>query len=259
VKRLSLVLLFVPLLLQAQAVGSSVSTDLNALYAQEEFRVGVQAYNRFAFNEAILSFEQALSYRPGEPLLMDWLGRAYYRSGLEDTALQIWNTAARGYGFATPQAILLSNRVETIRNRRSLLPLIEIDNSSVSSSTSGTRYVVSGRYPGRSGEMLYFSQPTAVLPLDDGSTWVVAYGSNELVRIDVNGIIRQRVRGPLNGFDRPYDLVRGLDGRMYLSEYRGGRVSILDKNGKWLSYIGGKGREVGMFVGPQNLTIDEAG
>ncbi|MDR3303922.1 MAG: NHL repeat-containing protein, partial [Treponema sp.] len=251
-------LLLIPLALEAQSTANGVPPDLNTLYAREEFRVGVQAYNRFTFNEAILSFEQALSYRPGEPLIMEWLGRAYYRSGLEDTALQVWNAAAREYGLSSPQAILLSSRIETVRNRRSLLPLTEIDND-INSPTSGSRYVTSGRYPGRSGEMLYFKQPTAVLPLDDGSAWVVAYGSNEIIRIDINGIIRQRVRGPLAGFDRPYDLVRGLDGRMYLSEYRGGRVSVLDKNGAWLSYIGQKGRENGMFVGPQNLTIDEEG
>jgi DNA-binding beta-propeller fold protein YncE len=87
----------------------------------------------------------------------------------------------------------------------------------------------------------------------------VAYGSNEIVRIDVNGVIRQRQRGPLNGFDRPYDMVRGTGGRLYLSEYRGGRVSVLNSEGEWQSYIGSKGRGDGMFVGPQNLAVDEEG
>ncbi|MDR2537473.1 MAG: NHL repeat-containing protein [Treponema sp.] len=257
-KRLGLVLLLFPLLLEAPleaqstGVNSLSPTDTNTLYAREEFRIGVQAYNRFAFNEAILSFEKALSYLPGEPLLMDWLGRAYYRSGLEATALSVWTNSAQAYGISSPEAILLGSRIETVRNRRSLLPLVE-DN---------VRYVASGRYPGRSGNMVYFKQPTSILPLDDGSVWVVAYGSNELVRIDINGVIRQRARGPsgpLNGFNRPYDIVRGLDGRMYVSEYQGGRVSILSSNGDWLSYIGEKGRDNGMFVGPQNLAIDEEG
>ena len=254
-KRLCLVLLLFPLLLkaplEAQSIdGNSLSpADMNTLYAREEFRIGVQAYNRFAFNEAILSFEQALSYLPGEPLIMDWLGRAYYRSGLEATALRVWSNSAQAYGTSSPEAILLGSRIETVRNRRSLLPLVE-DN---------VRYVASGRYPGRSGDMVYFKQPTAILPLDDGSAWVVAYGSNELVRIDINGVIRQRVRGPINGFDRPYDIVRGLDGRMYVSEFRGGRVSILSANGDWLSYIGSTVRDNGMLVGPQNLAIDEEG
>ncbi|MHB9292324.1 hypothetical protein Holit_01421 [Hollandina sp. SP2] len=221
--------------------------DLNALYAREEFRLGVQAYNRFAFNEAILSFEQALSFRPGEPLIMDWLGRAYYRSGLEETALRQWRLAASVYSPASEDALLLGSRIETIRNRRSLLSILE----------DGIRYVAAGRYPGRYDSITIFKQPTAILPLEDGSAWVVAYGSNELVRLDVNGIVRQRQRGPFNGFDRPYDLVRGKDGRLFLSEYRGGRVSVLTSTGEWQSYIGTKGRGNGMFVGPQNLAIDE--
>jgi DNA-binding beta-propeller fold protein YncE len=89
--------------------------------------------------------------------------------------------------------------------------------------------------------------------------WVVGYGSNEIVKIDVNGIVRDRKRGPVNGFDRPYDMVRGVDGRLYVSEFRGGRVSVLNSNGDFQKYIGEKGLKAGQFSGPQNLTIDDSG
>jgi len=46
---------------------------------------------------------------------------------------------------------------------------------------------------------------------------------------------------------------------MYLSEYRGGRVSVLSPQGDWLAYIGSKGLGRGMFVGPQNMAVDEDG
>jgi DNA-binding beta-propeller fold protein YncE len=211
--------------------------------------VGVQAYNRYAFNEAILSFERALSFVPGEPLILEWLGRAYYRSGLEDIALRQWEFSLERYGLSSGEGLLLASRIETIRNRRSAYSLLDED----------VRYVEAGRYPGRDANMVYYRQPTAILPLEDGSAWVVAYGSNEIVRIDVNGVIRQRQRGPVNGFDRPYDLVRGPDGRLYLSEFRGGRVSVLDSEGRWQSYIGSRGLGDGMFVGPQNMAVDEEG
>jgi DNA-binding beta-propeller fold protein YncE len=222
---------------------------INALYAAEEFRIGVQAYNRYAFNEAILSFERALAFRPGEPLIMDWLGRAYYRSGLDDTALRQWRAAAAGYGWSSGNGMLLGSRIETVTNRRILLPVVDDE----------VRYVEAGRYPGIYEENTLYRQPTAVLPLEDGSAWIVAYGSNEIVRVDVNGVIKDRRRGPLNGFDRPYDLVKGQGDRLYLSEYRGGRVSVLDSRGEWLSYIGERGRGEGRFVGPQNLAVDEEG
>ena len=221
----------------------------DALSAADAFRLGVQAYNRFSYNEAILSFERALSLRPGQPLILDWLGRGYYRSGFEETALRQWRAALEIYGRNTGIGMLLHSRIETVANRRFLMPIAD----------DGVRYVQSGRYPGRSQSNVFYRQPISVLANNDGSSWIVAYGSNEIVKIDVNGIIRERKRGPLNGFDRPYDMVRGLDGRMYLSEYRGSRISVLGSNGDWLSYIGSRGLGAGQFVGPQHLTIDEDG
>ena len=225
---------------------SSLSVDRNTVFAQEEFRRGIQAYNRYGFNEALLSFEKALSYKPTEPLILEWLGRAYYRSGLEETALRQWQEAIRLYPPASSQSILLNSYLETIRNRRTLFFIAD----------DQERFVESGRYPAKQGDQFLYRQPTAVLPLSDGSVWVVAYGSNELLRIDINGIIKQRLRGPLNGFDRPYDIARSSDGRLFVSEYRGGRISVLDDKGNWKSYIGSKGISPGQFVGPQNICID---
>jgi DNA-binding beta-propeller fold protein YncE len=145
--------------------------------------------------------------------------------------------------------MLLGTRIETVTNRRFLLPIAD----------DGARYVESGRYPGKYENVTLYRQPSSILNEDDGSVWVVAYGSNELVRIDVNGIIRDRKRGPLNGFDRPFDIARGAEGRLYLSEFRGGRVSVLDSRGNWLFYIGAKGLGEGMFAGPQYLACDEDG
>ncbi len=109
-------------------------------YAAEEFRRGVQAYYRGAFNEAVLLFEKALSYLPDENLILEWLGKAYYRSGIEGAAIQQWEFAAdSGYG-----GLLLENRIETVRDRR-----ISDDNFRESA-----RYVEAGVFPGRTGETM---------------------------------------------------------------------------------------------------------
>ena len=229
-------------------IGDSGANLADTVNAQTEFRIGIQAYYRYAFNEAINAFERANAFRPGEALILDWLGRAYYRSGFESTALNQWGYAV-DRSFSSSDEILLLSRIETVRNRRSLLPFME----------EGQRYIEAGRYPGRSGTSIYFRQPISILPLEDGTAWVTAYSSNELVRVDVNGLIKQRLRGPINGFDRPYDVVRAPGGKFYVSEYRGGRVSVLDPQGNWLSYIGQKGIGEGEFVGPQNLAVDRDG
>ena len=68
-------------------------------FAAQEFRRGVQAFYRGSFNDAVMEFEKSLSYLPEDNLILDWLGKAYYRSGMEGVALQSWNRAAStGYG-----------------------------------------------------------------------------------------------------------------------------------------------------------------
>ncbi|MDR2658622.1 MAG: NHL repeat-containing protein [Spirochaetaceae bacterium] len=234
------------------------SSDIDALHAAESFRIGVEAYNRNSFNEAIFAFEQALSWRVGERLIVDWLnkerilnwlGRAYYRSGMENIALRQWQSAAAIYGPSSPDTVLINSWIERVGSRRSFFPY----------ANDSTRYVEIGRFPGSVDDVVSFSQPSSVLPENDGSLWVAAYGSNEIVRLDVNGIVRSRERGPLVGFDRPFALARGLDDRIYISEFRGGRVSILSPDGKWLAHIGSKGINSGQLSGPASLTIDDEG
>jgi DNA-binding beta-propeller fold protein YncE len=237
------------LLSSAFVVFAQGVTDIGTLNATQEMRVGLEAYNRMSFNEAILALEQALSYKPGEPLILDWLGKAYYRSGLEENALRLWHSAAESYPPASSEAVLINSRIDVVRNRRSLFPTMN----------NASRYIESGFFAGKQDKFSIFSQPTAILPCDDGAVWAVAYGSNEILRIDVNGLVRIRQRGPLAGFDRPFDIARGLDGRIYVSEFRGGRVSILSDTGQWISYIGQKGLGDGMLLGPAALAIDEEG
>lgn len=238
-----------PLASLAFAQKQEEAENYMALASREEFRRGVQAYNRYSFNEAILLLEKALAYNLGDPLLLDWLGRAYYRSGLEDTALRQWKASLNIYGSKSAEGLLLGSRIETIQNYRSIYP--ELDKNE--------RYVEAGRYPGINGALQLYRQPTTILPLLDGSSWVAAYGSNELVLIDQNGIIRQRVRGPLNGFDRPYDIVRNKEGNLYVSEFKGNRISKLDAKGQWKAYINGKEKDKGQLIGPQHMAIDKDG
>lgn len=223
----------------------SVTTPTaDSLFAEEEFRRGVQSFYRGAYNEAILMFENALTYLPNESLILDWLARAYYQSGLEGTALQHWQFVSdAGYG-----GLLLSSKMEIIRDRR------VIGNTYLSSA----RYVEAGSYPGKVDDTLIFSQPSAVLPNPDGTTWVLAYGSNELICIDVNGFVVERIRGPLNGFDRPMDLIRKADGSLLISEYAGDRITLLDEKGRFVKSFGSKGVGLGQLMGPQYLALDSS-
>ncbi|HCA19552.1 MAG TPA: hypothetical protein DEO40_02610, partial [Treponema sp.] len=93
---------------------NATTRSANSGFAEEEFRRGVQSYYRGSYNEAIQEFEKALSYLPGESTILDWLGKSYYKAGIEGSALQQWQFAAEnGYG-----GILLQNRMEIVGERR---------------------------------------------------------------------------------------------------------------------------------------------
>ena len=213
-------------------------------FAEERFRRGVQAFYRGAFNDAVLQFEDALTYMPDENRILEWLGKAYYRAGMEDAALQEWNYAARnGYGGQ-----LLQNIIEIVSVRRIFTGDYGEDG----------RFVESGSFPAVEGNVLHYSQPVAILPNTDGSFWVSAYGSNELIRVNVNGFVVERKKGPLNGFDRPFDLLRLTNGNIVVSEFAGDRLTFVTADGDFLFNFGEFKSPTGIAVYADSVYIADS-
>lgn len=239
-----LILVSVPLFSQDKNFTDNPSSS-DKRVAAEEFRRGVQAYYRGTFNEAVLLFEKALSYLPGESLILDWLGKAYYSSGIEGAALSQWEFAeAAGYG-----GMLLKNKMEILKESRSLTPY----------SSDNITYVENSSFTSHNGKVELFRQPLSIAAISDGSFWMTAYGSNELLHFNVNGIILDRTRGPIQGFDRPFDVIALSDGNLLVSEFASDRLSLLDKNGSFIKSFGKRGRGNGELIGPQFLAEDGYG
>lgn len=219
------------------------SRSSNAGFAEEEFRRGVQSYYRGNYNEAIMLFESALDYLPEENIILDWLGKAYYRTGVEGTALEHWIYASSN-GYGGP---LLKNRIEIVKNRRIT------DNEFVVTD----KYTEAGSFAGIQGENLFFSKPVSVLPNPDGTVWVLCYGTNQLIKIDVNGLIVDRSNGGIaNDFDRPMDLIRLKNGNLLITEFAGDKLSMYTGDGKFIKRFGSKGTGNGNVIGPQYLAQD---
>lgn len=68
-----------------------------------------------------------------------------------------------------------------------------------------------------------------------------AYGSNELLRFDVNGRVIARTRGPVEGFDRPFDVIQTRSGDLLVSEFASDRICRLTKEGRFLKSFGERG------------------
>jgi DNA-binding beta-propeller fold protein YncE len=211
--------------------------------AAEQLRLGVQAYHRGRYAESILLFEKALAYSPGEDLIEYWLGRSYLKGGYEETALRIWQPlldSASAPPFLRAKAALL-------RASRSVAPSI-----------GEYHYVEVERFEGGKGKDLLFARPSAIVPRPDGSLLLVAHGSNEMVVLDSSGVVKQRLRGGLAGFDRPYGLAALPDGTLFVTEFNGDRVSRIAPDGS-IKAFGKKGRGEGDLIGPEYAAADAEG
>lgn len=211
--------------------------------AEEDFRRGVQAYYRGNYNEAIMLFESALDHLPEENEILHWLGKAYYKSGVENTALVHWTYASEN-GYGGP---LLKNKIEIVKNRRLTDNIPVMDD----------KYTETMTFAGVQGENIFFTKPVSVLPNDDGTMWILCYGTNQLLRMDVNGYIIERSNGGIgNDFDRPMDLVRLKNGSLLISEFGANRLSMFTESGKYIKSFGEKGTGSGCVIGPQYIAQD---
>ncbi|MGA2545007.1 MAG: tetratricopeptide repeat protein [Rectinemataceae bacterium] len=211
--------------------------------AAEQLRLGVLSYHRGRYAEAILLFEKALAYAPGDDLIEYWLGRSYLKSGYEETALRLWQPL-----LAAPDAPpFLKAKAEALRGSRAISP-----------SETIYHFVEVERFEGRKGKERFFNRPSTIIPRPDGSLLVVAHGSNELVMLDASGVARQRSRGGLAGFDRPYGAAYLPDGTLFVTEFNGDRISRIAPDGS-SKIIGKKGRTADGLIGPQYAATDAEG
>jgi len=217
--------------------------DLGSARASEDFRLGVQAYHRGRLAESTLLFERALASEPDDPLILSWLGRAYYRQGYEATALSAWDEA-----LATGGPVLaLESFAEYVRARRG-----------VGADAGFEAMVVAGSIAGQDGRERRFARPSWVVPAADGSFLAVAFGTNEVLRFDVNGLLVARMRGGLRGYDRPFSLAPLPDGGFVLVEFGSDRISACDRLGNVVATFG-EGSGIERLSGPQYVARDSDG
>lgn len=233
----------------AVLLGLTISFNLAAQWnsppaspgAAEQLRLGVVAYNQGRIAESILLFEKALAWDPSSASIQFWLGRAYYRLGFESTALKTWQPL-----LSVPDAPASFRAFdENLGARRAL----DFD-------SEPPRYIEAHRYDGRAGTPK-FLRPSTLLALPDGSFFVVAQGSAQVLRLDANGATKEKLSGGLEGFDRPFGIARLSDGTLMVSEFNGDRISRISAAAT--KTFATKGRGDGQVLGPQYVAADDAG
>ncbi len=242
--------------LLAGASASAQTIDMDQLHADEQFRGGVRAFHSGYYGEAVQSFEKALSLKPQAPLPRLWLGNALYKSGFEEAGLAEWKyLLAEGAGASSQWSTgVLRDRVETVSFQRGLSRDLR----------RNPQYVVAAELDTASPEVYPLKRPSAVHARADGSVYVVGFGSNEIVLLDVNNEVERVLQGGLKGYDRPFDCLEVRDRRdgeayLFITEYGDNQVIKSSLEGQRLGQFGGGGRGPGKLLGPQYLAADSKG
>jgi DNA-binding beta-propeller fold protein YncE len=244
VKNLLLLFLLVCALLPAQEI------DMEAVQAAEDFRWGLRAFHSGHFEDSILSLERSLSRKPQDLRTRNWLAAALYRAGYEDAALAEWRYVLQ----EDPGNTVVKNTVDVLTFRRGLGEQME----------ETGQMVVSSHIDGSDSNTYPLKRPSSVWIRDDGSVYIVAFASNEVLLLDVNNAVQKVIQGGFRGLDRPYDCLEAEDpdsGERYLfvAEYGRNQVLKLDLQGERLAVIGSRGSAPGQLLGPQYLASDGQG
>ena len=223
----------------------SQNIDMEEVEANEAFRWGVEAYQNGYYNYAIELFEKSLSIKPDKTTPRVWLGKAFYKSGFEEQALYEWNFIAEKGGATS----LLKNLIEITSYRRSVSKELETED----------RFVKSFEINGRDEDYYPFKKPTSIKSRPDGSFYLVAWGSNEILKLDANTTITDIFSGGLSGFDHPFDILEVENEFFFVSEYSANQIVKCTLSGRKIHTFGGKGTGPGQLLGPQYLAQDEKG
>lgn len=219
--------------------------DFTALAAEDDFRWGVRSFHEGSFNEAIRSFERSLTAAPEVSLTREWLGNAYFRSGFTDIALSLWEELdSEGKAGA-----VLQNRLNILSGRHGLGAELAPE----------SRFVTAARIHGKAEDYSLFSRPASLLAEPSGGFYLSAFGSNEILVFNANGGLENRLRGGVDGFNRPFDIYRAENGYLYVTEYGADRVVRCTPSGTDIFRFGEKGLGEGQFIGPQFISGDGEG
>ena len=230
--------------------------SVEAAEALDEWRWGVISYNDGLPGKSLLAMERAVSLNPTDPVIREWLGRSYWRSGMEDAALEIWDRLFEENAGSSA----LRARAEVLRRRLGGEDEIPVDDE----------WVPLTAFDGREGDIRYFERPSASRSAGDGSgaLLVASYASGEILRIDANGTFMDRYEGGVEGFDRPFDVLPTGDGRVLVTEFQSDRISVLSMaeyglndydRGYRMETWGETGTGQDQFLGPQYMALSPDG
>ncbi len=235
-------IIFTIILFTLSSLQGKTEFDINKYKSEKNFKNGVYYYNETKFLAAIEYFIKALEYNPEFYPAKIWLGKAYYKAGYIDNAIEEWKEAVNSGGADNFIREKLNNIFFRLGN-----PLkFNFVNSYIHLKTiSGYRY-----------DSKRFIQPIGVYVDYNNDIYVEGLASGFIVKLNQNGDLLKTISGGKKGFKMPFGFAVDNDDNIIVSDVKTDYVQKLDKNGKGIWIIGGSGTKEGKFLGPEGVAVD---
>ncbi len=217
--------------------------SLDNYKAEKNFKTGVYYYNETKFAAAIEYFVKSLEYNPKFYLAKIWLGKAYFKAGYIDNAIEEWKDAISSGGGDNFTREKLNNIFFKLGNPLKfnfIKPYIHLK------TINGYRY-----------DSKRFIQPISVYVDYNNDIYVEGFASGFIVKLNQNGELLTTITGGKKSFKNPFGMVVDSDDNIIVSDVKTDYVQKISKNGKGLWVIGGSGTADGKFLGPEGVAVDK--
>ena len=238
--------IFIIVFLLGTAIYPTAAQDLSVKgEGFELFKQGVNLFNRRSYEAAIDFFRKTLGKSPSDERARFFLGMSYYKAGFNENALFELNT-------------MLQNDMgnEIIENFTRYLSTHEYF---FHREKRAEKYAI-GREIGANPLGKYVLSKMTGIDVDElGNIYAAGFGSKLALKISQDGMPLFAFTSPRISIGRVYDIVRGSDGAVYISDFTNDLIYKFTDEGRFLMRFGGPGSGEGQFYGPTALAVDGNG
>ena len=211
----------------------------------ELFKEGVHHFNRKSYEAGIDFFRKSLGINPRDGRARYFLAMALYKAGFNENAL-----------FELNALLQTENETELIETFVRYLSTSRLFPSVLKKSDD---YTVGREIRGNPLGKYILSRITGIDVDDLGNIYAAGFGSKIALKISQEGKPLVVFSNPRISTGRLYDIVRGVDGTVFISDFSNDTIYKFLDDGTYIGTFGGPGFGNGQLYGPTALAVDSRG
>ncbi|KPJ82965.1 MAG: hypothetical protein AMS17_18295 [Spirochaetes bacterium DG_61] len=208
----------------------------------ELFKEGVHHFNRKSYEAGIDFFRKSLGINPRDGRARYFLAMALYKAGFNENAL-----------FELNALLQTENETELIETFVRYLSTSRLFPSVLKKSDD---YTVGREIRGNPLGKYILSRITGIDVDDLGNIYAAGFGSKIALKISQEGKPLVVFSNPRISTGRLYDIVRGVDGTVFISDFSNDTIYKFLDDGTYIGTFGGPGFGNGQLYGPTALAVD---